>query len=58
MSIKHSWSPWLLAANIPAGVVVVLPILDPTRYLRPVLCLLAVALVLCAVGIWRGKRRG
>jgi hypothetical protein len=46
MSVKHSWSPWLLAANVPAGVVLVLLILDPTRDLWPVVCPLA-------VGAWR-----
>jgi hypothetical protein len=39
-------------------VVLVLLILDPTRDLRPVFWLLAPAVVLLAVGAWRGPRGG
>jgi hypothetical protein len=49
---RQGKSPWLLAANVPAGAVLVLLILDPTRDLRPVLCLLAIAAGLFAVGTW------
>jgi hypothetical protein len=55
MSVKHSWSPWLLAANVPAGVVLVLLILDPMGDLRPVLCLLDLGVDLL-VGVWRRSR--
>jgi hypothetical protein len=51
-------SPWLLAANVPAGAALVLLTLDPMIDLRVALCLLALALVLCAVGIWGGSRGG
>jgi hypothetical protein len=51
-------SPWLLAADALAVVVVVLLLLDPTRDFWLVLCLLALAVGLLAVGAWRGSRGG
>jgi hypothetical protein len=51
-------SPWLVAANVPAGIVLVLLILDPTRDLRPMLYLLALAVGLFAIGVWRASRGG
>jgi hypothetical protein len=43
-------SVWLLA-NVPAGVVIVLLVIDPARDLRPIFVLLAVA-----VGTWLAWR--
>jgi hypothetical protein len=51
-------SPWLLAADAVAGVVLVLLILDPARELWPVLCLLALAVGLFTAGARRGSRGG
>jgi hypothetical protein len=49
-------SAWFVAAEAVAGVVLVLLILDPTRDLGPVLCLLALAVGLFGVGTWRASR--
>jgi hypothetical protein len=47
-----SKAPWLPAANVVGGVVVVLLLLDPTRDLWPVVLLLALALGLLSVGLY------
>jgi hypothetical protein len=51
-------SAWFVAADAIAGGVLVLVILDPTRDLGPVLCLLALAVGLFTAGAWRGGRGG
>jgi hypothetical protein len=41
-------------ANVPAGVVIILLLIDPVQPLTPVLWLLGIAVVLVALGlVWR-----